>query len=102
MDDRGEIQRVLGEMNTHIQHIRKQVDAVDNKVQNINDQGIRHEMKIESAHKRLDEIAPLVSGHQKIIDKGQGMLKLGAIILSGIGFITGFLGSFLGKLFGSS
>ncbi len=101
MTDKGDIHKIsqlLGDMNANIQHIRRQVDAVDNKVQHINDQGIRHEMKIESAHKRIDDIVPVVNSHQKIVDKGQGMIKLGALILSALGFIGGLIGSFIAKL----
>lgn len=60
-----------------LKHVREKTDAIDNKVQTLNDKSIVTEMTALRAHQRLDEIAPLVQKHENaFIEQGGGKKAL--------------------------
>lgn len=58
-----------------VKHVREKTDAIDNKVQVLNDKSIVGELTIASAHKRVDEIAPLVIKHEQLFIEAGGVVK---------------------------
>ena len=88
-----DISEFMGEIKTHIVHIREKVDVMDDKVNNLSEESIKQRIHIDAAHKRLDKIVPIVESHESVKNKGFG-------IIATIGSITGAIGFFVSKLIG--
>lgn len=48
-----------------VKHVREKTDAIDNKVQVLNDKAIVIEMTVQTVHKRMDQVEPVVYGVEK-------------------------------------
>lgn len=68
------IKTVAG-LASDMKHVREKTDAIDNKVQVLNDKSIVGELTIASAHKRIDEIVPLVNKHEQLFTESGGIDK---------------------------
>lgn len=90
----------MATLTADMKHVREKTDAIDNKVQTLNDKSIVTEMTALRAHQRLDEIVPLVTAHEKIfIEQGGGKKAVSGIwaIITSIGAMLTALGSLLFK-----
>lgn len=88
-----DINETMGEIKTHIVHIREKVDVMDDKVNNLNNESIKQRIHIDAAHKRIDELQPIIESHEKIKNKGLGIFAF-------LGFIAGSIGVGITKILG--
>ena len=88
-----DIHEFMGEMKSHIVHIREKTEVISSDVKDLRDRATEHEMKIESAHNRIDKIAPKVEELHSYKNKAVGIFGF-------IGFIAGSAGVFLAKIVG--
>lgn len=68
------IKTVAG-LASDMKHVREKTDAIDNKVQVLNDKSIVGELTIASAHKRVDDMVPLVMKHEQLFTESGGANK---------------------------
>jgi hypothetical protein len=86
-----EISQLLGSMQADIVHIRRNTELTEAKMDKVSEGMIRQDASIRSAHKRIDELEPIVDDYQGIKQKGIGALTI-------IGAICGFVGALVGKI----
>lgn len=79
------INEFMGEMKTHIVHIREKVDVMGDKVDTLNNQSVEQKIKIDSAHKRIDTLHDKVKGHEELKNKGLGVLTVLSLVIGTIG-----------------
>ena len=84
----------MGEMKTHIVHIREKVDVMGDKVDTLNTQSVEQKIKIDAAHKRIDSLQGTVKAHDDLKNKGLGVLAI-------LSFVVGIIGAGISKLIGS-
>lgn len=77
-----------------VKHVREKTDAIDNKVQVLNDKSIIGELSVASAHKRLDDIAPLVTKHESFFIEAGGGAKAKSAIWAWIASAVSILAAF--------
>ena len=82
---------MLGAIQADVVHIRRNTEVTDAKMDKINESVIRQDSSLKSAHKRIDEIKPVVDDYAKTKQKGIGALTL-------LGAICGFVGAVAGKI----
>lgn len=84
-----------------VSHVRAKTDAIDNKVQHLNDKSIETDHSIRAAHKRIDDIAPKVAEHERLIVEATGGAKamsgVWGAILGSAGLIAGVVSWVFGK-----
>lgn len=86
-----EISEVIGKFQSNFDHILKSLNGIDSKVDRLTETGILQQASIKSAHKRLDEITPVVREHEIIKNKGAGILTI-------LGMVASFVGVFIGAV----
>lgn len=86
-----EISQLLGSIQADVLHIRRNTELTEAKMDKLTEASIRQDSSIRSAHKRIDEIKPIVDDYSKTKQKGIGALTL-------LGAICGFVGAIISKL----
>lgn len=77
---------LLGQIKGVGEETNKKVDRIDTKVDIVTAQSIRTESAAQAAHRRIDEIKPMVDRHENIISQGQGAIT-GASHVAHVGWI---------------
>lgn len=95
------ILNALTVLSTEFKATTNMVNVIDSKVQHLNDKSIATDLKIDAAHKRIDEIAPIIKSHEMLIAKGIGFKNAGAMLWTFLAATFGICsGYILNRIFG--
>lgn len=93
-----ELSEMLGRISADISHVRQKTDAIDNKVETLQESNVEHRVTIKAAHRRLDEfngrmskVEDNVRDHENLKNKGMGIVAF-------VGFVFGTLGAAITKV----
>lgn len=89
---------LLGEIKGQGASTNQKVDRLEGKVDLATTLAIENKSGLTAAHRRIDEIRPIVDNHERVLNQGQGAAKtlhigwtVACAIISGIGFIIGMI-----------
>lgn len=95
MSDTGEkidvLSQVLGAIQADIKHLLGTTTSINDKVEKLQEQAVEQRLISDAAHKRIDKIGPKVEEHERLKNKGIG-------VLAAVGTTFGVVGAFISKL----
>lgn len=86
-----ELSKTLGVISSDIKHLVNKTANIDDKVETLQNHSVEHKASTKAAHKRIDDIAPKVTEHENLKNKGIGILAV-------ISIVFGILGNAISKV----
>lgn len=86
------LSEMLGRISADITHVRQKTETIDTKVDILQEHNVENRVTIKAAHRRLDNMEATVKDHERLKNKGMG-------IVSFVGFVFGVLGAAVTKIF---